>query len=115
MQKIFRNANVVDIQNQKLHFMDFCVTDGKFAIFDNTKEFEEIDLKGNYVLPSFANNYCNSILALKNSYGIEIASEDLAQDAENLMLAKNILAGATFVNDVASTTFENRFLAGIEN
>lgn len=115
MQKVFRNANVVDIRNQKLHFMDFCVEDGKFSIFDSTKEFEEIDLKGNYVLPPFANNYCNSILALKNSYGIEIAGEDLAQDAENLMIAKNILAGATFVGDVASTAFENRFLTDISS
>lgn len=115
MQKIFRNANVVDIHNQTIHFMDFYVEDGRFADIANAKECEEIDLKGNYVLPPFVNNYCNCILAMKNSYGIAVDTPEFAKDAQDLMLAKNILAGATQINDVASANFENCFLTDIND
>ena len=98
--KLFKNGCIVDIENGHTKLADFLVgDDGKIKqIAKEIKaDCQEIDLKGNYVLPAFVNAYSESKRVLSCSY--EIENQDDEKLAQQLLLVKNLLAGAVFLND----------------
>lgn len=94
--KLFKNANVVSIENNSISKLDILVDGGK--IVKLAKEIKEdcevFDLKGAFVLPPFVNAFSNSENAVKNSFGIDV---DKTLDRQ-LVLCKNLFAGAIFLN-----------------
>lgn len=94
MQKIFKNANIVNIENGEIRNLDILVENGKICEFDHIeKNCEQVDLKGAYVLPNFVNVFCHSLKAFEKTYG-RFANKKLSESAIQLMLVKNLLAGA---------------------
>ena len=107
MQKLFKNAEIPNLGTGEVKFLDFLVEDGKFVEFGKFDESkfcgEVVDLNGGYVLPNFVNVFCNSAKACEMTYSnLDGASSTQCEAIAQLMLAKNILAGA-ICNDVAVT------------
>ena len=96
--KLFKNANLIDFEKETATLVDILVDDkGKIAKIESGIKCagEVVDLCGDYVLPPFVNGFAQGRIAVKNSYGIE-TDEKLA---EQLLLCKNLLAGAVFLNN----------------
>jgi len=95
--KLFKDGYLVDIHKQTAKIADILVENGKIRqIGGNIKcDCEIVDLKGDYVIPSFVNNYCDSKKALENTYGVDADLED----AQKLLVIKNLRAGANILND----------------
>ena len=96
--KLFKNANLVNIEKESASLVDILV-DEQGKIFQVGKGLkcngEVTDLGGDYVLPPFVNGFAQSQKAVQNSYGIQ-TDEKLT---EKLILCKNLLAGAVFLNN----------------
>lgn len=99
--KLFKNGNVVNIHTAEAKIVDILVDNGKIKqIAKNINcDCETVDLGGNYVIPAFINSYCDSNMAVLNSYGIETDKKD----AQQLLFVKNLCAGATILNDKPTT------------
>lgn len=119
MQILFQNANLVDIEKESVITADILVENGKIISLEKKTEFagNKIDLKGNFVLPSFINVFCDSFFAAKNSFniGINESDLDLRKDFADLLFVKNLLAGTIFVNDAAvKNSFNSKVLCDID-
>ncbi len=95
--KLFKNANIVNIENEQVSKLDILVDNGKIVKIESEikENCEIIDLQGAFVLPAFVNAFSNSEKAVENSFGF-VADAKLAQQ---LLLCKNLFAGAIFLND----------------
>ena len=95
--KLFKNANVVNVENGKASMLDILIDDGKIVKLEKNinQDCEVIDLQGKFVLPPFVNAFSNSESAVKNSFGVEVEKTLCRQ----LVLCKNLFAGAIFLND----------------
>ena len=95
MQKLFKNATLIDLDKGKGLLNDLLIENGKIIKIGNIKNYncQCIDLCGDFVLPNFVNVFCDSIKAFEKTYKKHIKKIDLLQ---NLMLIKNLLAGAIF-------------------
>lgn len=97
MKKLFKNANILNVQTGDVLKADILV-DGKIfskiepSICDT--DAEVFDLENNFVLPPFTNLFCDGKKAIETNY-VKEADENLANV---LMFIKNIFAGAVFVN-----------------
>jgi len=106
MQKIFKNAEILNLGTGELKKLDILVKNGKICDIGTleTDGFvgEIVDLCGDYVLPNFVNVFCDSAKAYRETY-LSDESTNLVQmqGVKELMFAKNILTGAIF-NDIAS-------------
>ena len=74
MQKIFKNANLVDIENGSVELVDLYVENGiikdiQNADSDRQERADIIDLSGDFVLPPFVNAFCHSFNAFEKNYG----------------------------------------------
>ena len=100
--KLFKNANLVNLENGQTEIVDILVgDDGKIVQIESgiSINAEVCDLQGNYVIPPFVNSFCDSSRALENSYGIEVKSAEEKTLAQQLLCVKNLTAGAIFLND----------------
>ena len=97
IMKLFKNANVVNIKNGTMSKSDILVDSGKIVKLEKNikKDCEEIDLQGKFVLPPFVNAFSNSQNAVRNSFGVDVDKMLCRQ----LVICKNLLAGAIFLND----------------
>ncbi len=108
MEKLFKNAKLVVLENETVLDVDILVENGKIKSFDKVKNFvgETIDLQGKFVMPSFVNGFYDSESAVISNYFSGqncFSGKDIKKDACNLMLTKNLLAGAVFLNDITKT------------
>lgn len=115
MQRLFKNANLVDLKTGELSLVDLLVNDGKFEKISKLGEIksfvgESVDLEGNFVFSPFVNAFCNALEAFETTY-----SKNYGKDVElinNLMKVKNLLAGAicndiSCINEFDSVCFED--------
>lgn len=111
MQKLFKNANLVDFDCQNSNLVDILVSDGKIVqigknlvgIFD-----EIVDLEQNFVIPLFVNCYCDSFSAFQNDFGcFDFKDPYLKKNISDLMFVKNLLAGCVVVNDLSTNNSFN--------
>ena len=102
--KLFKNACILNIHDETAKIADILTENGKIKQIDKNIQCdcEKVDLKGNYAIPAFINSFCDSYEAVKTSYNLEI-DEKLAQQ---LIVIKNLLAGAVVIND-KPTTLDN--------
>ncbi len=103
--KIFRNGYIVDIESGTAKLADILVgDDGKIKEIGKKlkADCKEVDLEENYVMPAFVNSYCNSDLAVSNSFECGVG-KDLQELARQLVFVKNLLSGAVFLNDKPKT------------
>ena len=106
MQKIFKNANLVDIENGSVELVDLYVENGiikdiQNADSDRQERADIIDLNGDFVLPPFVNAFCHSFNAFEKNYGcLDGIDAEMSKYVQYLMIVKNVLAGATF-NDLS--------------
>ncbi len=109
MQKLFKNANLVDVKNGQVNAVDILIENNTIKDIKNLGELsnqkggiETFDLQGGYVLPPFVNVFCHSIDAFQKNYE-EINQFDcnIVNLVQKLMTIKNIFAGAIY-NDVAA-------------
>jgi len=100
--KLFKNANLVDLENGKVQLVDILVDNaGKIDQIEREikTDADVCDLQCNYVIPAFVNSFCDSAMALKNSYGIDASDDNKKVLAQQLLCVKNLTAGAIFFND----------------
>ena len=76
-QKLFKNANKVDLNSGAVEFVDILVEDKKILKIELAGKIDSsfadiIDLKGDYVLSPFVNAFCDSKKAMEQSYGLKI-------------------------------------------
>ncbi len=111
MQKLFKNANVVDLFSGDVVLCDLFVKGGKFVKISKTSpnskisasskqscckggmieasvSDEVIDLKGNFVLPPFVNVFCNSKTAFMKSY---LNFDEEEQEANSEIATQNLV------------------------
>ena len=100
MQTLFKNANIVDIKTGSICDKDILVENGKISAFGRFENFkgDVVDLKGDYVIPNFVNVFCHATKAFEKTYD-SVGDEKHREDIKNLMLVKNLLAGAS-CNDI---------------
>lgn len=108
MEKLFKNAKIVDIEKETVFDADILIEDSKIVSFEKNKEFsgEVIDLAGGLVLPSFVNSFSNSREAVIRHFALaekDFQDETFSKNVTNLFVTKNLLAGAVFFNDVSVT------------
>jgi len=100
MQKLFKNANLINIESGEVKLLDILIEDDKIYAFGKFDVADEIvDLKEDYVLPNFVNVFCDSVAAFEKTYGKGV-DEQTKTDIANLLKIKNVLAGAVF-NDMS--------------
>lgn len=100
--KLFKNANLVNLENGTSQLVDILVDDnGRIKKIDKgiVADAQLFDLQSNYVIPPFVNSFCDSSKALENSYGIEVKSAEEKTLAQQLLCVKNLTAGAIILND----------------
>lgn len=109
---VFANARLVDFENSSALVCDIVVEDGK--ILEIIPKSEDVDYKKRkkhcedasklydcrfgFVIPPFQNSFCDSMKAFKNSYGLEIVDSETQKLVQNIMLVKNLMAGAVFTD-----------------
>ena len=99
MQRLFKNANIVNLKTGACDEKDIFVRDGKFIKISNdipSNNFEKdeiIDLEGNFVFSPFVNSFCDSVMAFEKCCSQD-CDKKLLSDVQNLMQVKNLLAGA---------------------
>ncbi len=108
MTKLFKNAKVIDIENEAFFDADILVEDGQIKSFDKVSKYdgETVDLGGAYVLPSFVNVFMDSMTAVKQNFEIDenrMSNEVFKNSVADLFLVKNLLAGACYFNDINIT------------
>ena len=111
MKKLFKNAKILDIQTGEVLSADILV-DGK--IFSKIEpnicdaDAEIFDLENNFVLPPFANLFCDGKKAIE-----KICAKEIDENLANVLLfIKNIFAGATLVNTPLNEN--NIFVSNLE-
>lgn len=105
MQKLFKNGNLIDLETGETQLVDLVVEDGIFTEISkvgkiNTFDGETEELNGNFVMPVFVNAYADSLEAFKKSYFPNEIEKDMQEKIHQLMLVKNVLAGA-FCHDIS--------------
>lgn len=102
MQTLFKNANLIDISSGITSNVDILVRDQKIESIARglDEKCEIVDLNGNYVLPGFANVFCDSQKAYAQSSGNWIAQDNIKEIFDQ----KNALAGVVFQNDLSYTS-----------
>lgn len=108
MARLYKNARIVDIKNEKVFDGDILVENGKIKSLSKQKTFagDVVDLHGDFVLPPFVNAFMDSVEAGKENFfvGDKIQMDSNKQKAlSQLLLQKNLRAGAVFFNDIAKT------------
>lgn len=100
--KLFKNAGLVDLENGEVGNVDILVEKGKILNIGKiqTSNFEIVDLKGDYVLPSFVNSFSDSLSAFEENY-FELKDKSQIDKVCDIFYAKNLLAGVVFCADVA--------------
>lgn len=122
MQKLFKNAKLVDIKNGEINFVDILVENNiikdiqKVGVLSNQKEnIDIIDLQGGYVLPPFVNVFCHSVDAFQKNYGeINQFDSDFVSLVRKLMEMKNVLAGAIYNDASSKNEFGCEYIEKIE-
>ena len=132
-QKIFKNANLINIETGEVELVDILIEDQKISKIAPVGKIvnilgDTIDLKGDYVMTPFVNAFCDSVKSLEKTYGLEIkglkadvvrkkieeACKNMFVEGANpiqtlamwLMFAKNIMAGASFIEDVSHSSLK---------
>ena len=86
-QKLFKNANYVDLKTGEIKPIDILVENEKIYAIEPWGEIEKselfnknfcevIDLEQNYVMQPFINAYCDSEKAFKNTYDLELLTKN---------------------------------------
>lgn len=86
-QKLFKNANYIDLKTGKIKQIDFLVENSKICLIESWGEIEKnesfnknfceiIDLQENYVMQPFLNAYCDCEKAFKTTYGLNFLTQD---------------------------------------
>lgn len=116
MQKLFKNAQLVDIENDDIKDVDILIEDGKIVSFEKRNDFfgETIDLEDNFVLPCFVNSFCDSVSAFEKNFSDGVP-DDLRGLCGQYLLQQNVFAGAVTVNDISVQKLGSLLLENVQD
>lgn len=108
MKKLFKNGNIVDIENKKVVRADVLVEDGIIAAIgldlDVPRNVKTVDLRGSTVLPGLFN--CHVHITSEPNPNMSSPKNVAAQTIQGINnLAQHLSSGVTYVRDVGSPDF----------
>ncbi len=101
---LFRQARLIDLETGNFTSCDILVAGNKIEQISNhieESDCEIVDLKGNYVLPSFYNAYSDGLQSISLVYQKELEKQNQKDYIFNYFYIKNLLSGVGKTCDVS--------------